>query len=150
MSVSASITWTIQKKGDKISWMEIIQLLLENGWSLNDHGEMAYLPLHDNGMYNWQRESINEAKLVKTLIEKENAKELLGVCITWKDTNIGGSLLTLSDEEVLFSININRKTIQICESDLMTDVNWYLVKINSILSQKEDITVTSTKFIEFV
>jgi len=148
MSVSASISWTIHKKNDALTQPEIIKLLLKSGWSINDHDEMSYLPLHDNEMYNWQREPINEDKLFKILTEKAKLKEPLGVCITWKDTNIGGSLLILSDTELSLGININRKTIALCNDTVITDVNWYLSKINPILSYGNGIIITSTNFNE--
>jgi len=150
MSVSAALKLSIYKKSTQISWVEIIQYLLSNGWSLNDHNMMTYLPLHDNDMYDWKREQINEKCLMKILTDKENAKEPLGVCVIWKGSNTGGSFQTLSDEEMLFSISINRKTIQLCEGKTMTDVNWYLLRINSILSQMKDIQIVSTEFFEYV
>ena len=148
MSISAAITLTIVKKSKKMTWVDIIQLLLDNGWSINDHGMMSYLPLHDNDMFDWQREPINNEKLITILTEKETLREQLGVCITWKDTNIGGSLLAFSDDQVLFSIDINRQTMQVDKKDIVTDVNWYLSKINPILLQNPDIYITSTNFFE--
>ena len=150
MSASAFIIWTIHKKNKELSWKTVMQLLLTNGWNINDHGKMTYLPLHDNDMYSWQREPIDEDKLIGILTEKEAAKESLGICITWKDSNIGGSLVTLNENEVMLSININRKTIKLYEGEIITDVNWYLARINFILSQREDIDVISIKFVETV
>jgi len=109
---------------------------------------MSFLPLNDNDMFDWQREPIDEEKLIKLLSNKEKLKEPLGVCITWKDTNIGGSLLTINDNQLLFSITINRKTIPLCGGGYITDINWYLLNINSILSQKKDIIVEATTFDE--
>ena len=148
MSVSASIKWVIRKENKQILWVEVIQYLLANGWSLNDNNKMTFLPLHDNDMFDWQRESINEEYLIKILTDKENAKELLGVCITWKDSNIGGALLTVGNDELLFSLSINRKTIQSCGGNPTTDVNWYLLRFNPIFSQMRDIVITSTGFDE--
>ena len=150
MSVSAFITWTIQREDDEISWVEIIRFLLKNGWNLNDNGGMTYLPLHDNGMYDWQSEKINEEKLFRILTKKERLKEELGVCITWQDSQIGGSLLIFNDCKLLLSITINRQTAQICEGMVITDVNWYLTRMSSILSKKEGIVILATEFVEHI
>ena len=150
MSTSAYITWTIHKKSQQITWVEIIQFVLSKGWNLNVYGQMSYLPLDDNDMYNWQHEQINEEKLFKILSDKDGLKEPLGVSITWKDSNIGGELLTLSDIEIMFSIAINRKTIPLTEEEVITDVNWYLLNFNSIFSQIKDIVIISTNFSESI
>ena len=150
MSSSASIKWTIRRKSTNVTWVSIILVLLENGWSPSDHGEMSYLPLNDNGRFDWLREPLNEEKLVSVLTRKETEKESLGVCITWKGTNIGGSLLTVSDDELLLSININRKTIQLTDNETITDINWYLKRTNCILVQNEDITIITTVFTEII
>jgi len=150
MSVSASIKWGIHKKNAEISWVKIIECLLANGWSLNDNNMMTFLPLHDNDMFAWQREQINEEYLIKLLTDKEDAKESLGVCVTWEDSNIGGSLLTVGNNGMLLSLTINRKTIRLCEGQNVTDVNWYLLRVSSILSQMKDIVITSVDFTELV
>jgi len=150
MSTSASITWTIHKYNAQTKWVDIIKLLLSNGWSLNDQNQMTFLPLNDNDMFAWQREPINEEKLFKLLSNKEKLKEPLGVCITWKDTNIGGSLLTINGNQLLFSITINRRIIPLCGGGCITDINWYLLRINSILLQKKDVIVEATTFDEML
>ena len=150
MSVSASITWTLHKDRAEITWVKIINFMLASGWSINDHGQMTYLPLNDNDMYDWQREPINEKRLFEILSNKESLKEPLGVCITWQNSNIGGALLTLNENELLFSITINRKTIPLCDGKVITDVNWYLLNLNSILSKIQGISIVSTNFDEIL
>jgi len=150
VSVSASISCTIHKHNAKTTWVEIIKFLLLKGWSINDHGKMSFLPVSDGGNYDWKREPIDEKKLLTLLNKKERLGEPLGICITWEDSNIGGSLQTLNETEFLFCITINRKTISFNDGGSITDVNWYLLKLNAILSQMKDIHIISTEFNEML
>jgi len=148
MSVSAHITWAIHKKNPKMTWVEIIQFILSKGWSINVDERMSFLPLNDNDMYDWQYEEVNEERLFKILSDKDGLNESLGVCITWNDSGIGGELITLSEREIMFSISINRQTISLSEGGIITDVNWYLLKFNSIFSQIKDLVIIATNFSE--
>ena len=122
--------------------------MLAHGWTINDHGKMGFLPIHDNDMYNWQWEAINIDTLMEILREKEKFKEPLGVLITWKDSNIGGSLITYSMDEICLFITINRQVIQLREGLSMTDANWYLERIKPIFISGNGITISSIKFSE--
>ncbi|MDR2572090.1 MAG: hypothetical protein LBD23_17570 [Oscillospiraceae bacterium] len=150
MSVSATLTFTIHKYDVNVTWVDIIKFLLENGWTVNDCGKMTYLPLSDNNTFNWQHEEINEKKLFKILEEKEKSKESLGVSITWLDTNIGGNILTHNENEFSLIITINRQKIKLYERKTITDVNWYLLKLNSIMAKRKDVIITSIKFYELM
>ncbi|PIH57646.1 hypothetical protein CS562_20890 [Paenibacillus sp. LK1] len=63
------------------------------GWSYNDHGHATFLPIGDDDDYGWQHVSISKEELLKILSTKEKQRELIGIGMTWKDTNIGGTFL---------------------------------------------------------
>ena len=146
MSTMASIQWTFFPCPDNM--VAVIQLMLAHDWTINDCGLMGFLPIHDYGMYNWQREEINIDKLMEVLKEKERLNEQLGVSITWKDTNIGGELLTYSADEMGLVITINRQVIPLSEGVTTTDANWYIEKIKPIFTSESGITISSIRFSE--
>ena len=138
MSISASIDVkfvTSEDKGNSIGG--IVIGLLNNGWTLNDNGKISYLPVGDDGDYNWVSESINIDELINILDEKERRNESIGVSLTWGDTNIGGTLLIWDKESLSFNLSINRKIINQDSSMGITDVNWYLEKlISGLINEK--------------
>lgn len=127
MSTSASIN--IRLNCEYVSPTKIINIFLDNGWTFNDNGFMSYLPIGDNDDFNWQSKNIDKDYLLKILAEKEQKKELIGVVITWKDTEIGGQLLIWDKGDISISLTLNRKLIDTEKSDRITDVNWYLKRI---------------------
>jgi hypothetical protein len=146
MSVQASIQWTIHPYPD--SMVTVIQLMLAHGWTINDYGKMGFLPVHDDDMFDWQREEINADKLMEIINEKNRLNERLGVSITWKESNIGGQLLTYGADEIGLVITINRQIVPLRDGVTMTDVNWYLERIKPIFILKNGVTISSIKFSE--
>lgn len=58
MSASASIDIRLGNRKDvPMSKVQLIKLLLGFGWTLNDCGEVSYLPVGDEERFDWQRES---------------------------------------------------------------------------------------------
>ncbi len=146
MSVSASIDVkfvTSEDKGSSI--VDIVKGLIKNGWTLNDNGKVSYLPVGDDGDYNWVSENINIDELINILDEKERQNESIGVSLTWGDTNIGGTLLLWDKKSLSFNLSINRKIINQDSSMGITDVNWYLEKLISGLIN-ERLKVASFSF----
>lgn len=131
MSVSASIDIRLGNRKDvPISKTQLIKQLLDFGWTLNDCGEVSYLPIGDEDRFDWQRENISTESLMVTLGEKEKRGELIGVAMTWKDTGIGGAFLLMENGEVSVCLTNNRKSLE-----GITDVNWYLAKLLPAFSQ---------------
>lgn len=86
MSVSISIEISLSKQ---ISRMTILRKLEDFGWSYNDQGKVTYLPIGDDNDFNWRSKSIPLEELLKILVIKDNKRELIGVAMTWKDTDVG-------------------------------------------------------------
>lgn len=137
MSLSASINIQIVSSQNKvISSIEIIKNLMANGWTLNDNGKTSYLPIGDDDDYNWILENIDSEKLLDIFSEKEKRNEIIGVSLTWKDTNIGGMLLIFAEGELSLNLTINKKYISNNFDLKIIDVNWYLEKLIPGLNRK--------------
>lgn len=121
MSISAVLYVYFEKALDIVS---LIDDLLQSGWSYDDHGKISYLPIHDEGSFNWQVESLENWDKVKPIIvSKIELEELVGLALTWNDSSIGGEILASPRENyVSFSLSINRKVL---DDGRSTDFSWY-------------------------
>jgi hypothetical protein len=137
MSVQASIDIEFSNLPQNYNGpIKFIKLLLNNGWTLNDNGGISYLPEGDNDDFDWILWSkISQETLMTILEEKEKKKELIGVVLTWQNTNIGGSVLFYTSNEISFILNRNRKILYGLNDFKMTDSNWYLLRLIPIFYQ---------------
>jgi len=150
LSLSASFDFTlVSNQVEVISAVDIIQRMLKFGWTLNDGGVVSYLPLGDQDDYDWQRVRITIDELLPMLREKEQKNEVIGVGMTWKDTDIGGEFLFRGSGEISISLSINRKTLRDTMGGVVMDLSWYLTKLLPILSQG-DLIVESFSYQEHV
>ena len=142
MSHAAGIN--ISMSSNTKSTIELIDILLNNGWSVKDQGHISYLPLGDEDAFNWQHVAISSwPKIVETLKQKEKNRELIGLVMTWKDVNIGGEFLFFPDgRQFAISWSVNRKTLKHCAD--FTDHSWYLSRILTPLL-KELIVIESVQ-----
>lgn len=111
------------------SALQVIQILLDFGWSCNENGEIWYLPLRDEGMFNWTKQPISEwNKVTNELQEKDNRGEVIGIDLLWDGSSIGGQF-HFNFEPNLLSINwnINRKPLK--SNPEKTDLEWYEPKV---------------------
>lgn len=145
MATSASIDIKLSKpNGSMITPSELIRKLLEFGWTLNDNGKMSYLPVGDEGEYDWKEADICLSSIIEIIEKKEKLGETIGIVITWGDTGIGGSLLIWSSQEISLNLSINRKVFGDINSTKITDVNWYSTKLLPALYQNDILVETFT------
>lgn len=129
MSVSAYLELkVVHSQGCEMNPVALVEQLMDYGWEPSINYEMSYLPLGDDGDFDWETEKFNLESLMATLREKELQGELIGVVLTWKDSGIGGQFLVYEDGTLSISMSINRKFIDEVEEKI-TDLNWYLVRI---------------------
>ncbi len=136
MSVSASIDIKLSEiKRTQISATEIIEVLVSSGWNLF-HGEyLSYLPLGDKDDFDWQdKKDMSWNALTKIIEAKEQAKEIVGIMMTWENTKIGGDFLfwppkTSYCNTFSLSTNNNRQVISLTNDYNITDFQWYLPKL---------------------
>ena len=132
MSVSSSIEISLSKP---LSRLTILQKLEEFGWSYNDQGKVSYLPIGDEDDFDWQHKDIPVEELLKILAIKDSQSELIGVAMTWKDTNIGGTFLIKENNTILMSPDINRKVLDVESYNKVTDINWYTTKLIPVFGE---------------
>ena len=110
-----------------ISAQSVFQILFENGWSPIKNEEITYLPIGDNGMYDWTSKHIQIEDFMKLIGLKEDKKEIIGVNLFWQETDIGISFVTTKPNYIMIGFNINRRYLD--ESVYLTDFNWYAERI---------------------
>ena len=149
MSVQASILIEfLNSSQNYIKTTDLINLILKSGWTLNDHGGISYLPIGDNGDFDWFIQAhITQNELMQILKEKEKKKELIGIVLTWQNTNIGGSFLFYPSNEISVSLNIDRKILYGINNFKMTNSNWYLLRLIPIFYEN-NIVIKSFTFDE--
>lgn len=126
MSVSTSIEINLSKPTSGIA---ILKKLKQFGWTYNDQGKVTYLPVGDEDDFNWRHEYLPLVELDKILALKDEHRELIGVALTWKESNIGGHFLVNQAGKILISPDINRKVLDINSNNKITDMNWYITKL---------------------
>jgi hypothetical protein len=127
MGTSSSILIKVDSR--EKNFTSLIKHFISFGWTFNDNNQITYLPEGDIDDFDWQIMSLEESeKLYSILNAKEMAGELLGVVLTWKDSQIGGNFLldTLAGD-VNVGLSINRKGLAGREE--YTDFSWYLEKL---------------------
>lgn len=140
MSVSASIDLRViqSNTGNPVAPVHALEILMDHGWSLQHDGYVYYLPLGHDDPFDCITEMMSIKSLLEILRIKEAQSELIVVSLTWKNTNIGGSLFLYDANKALhenihtpigFSLDKNKKKLIRNDSLEMTDVNWYLEKI---------------------
>ncbi len=126
MSTSASINVRFHNKFNPI---ELIHSLIEGGWTFNDYGHVSFLPVGDNGDYDWQWLSLQKQTEVWSILDQKiKNDEVIGIVLTTGKGLIGYELLIWEDRSSLCcNLSVNRKSLG--EGSRLTDFNWYLNKI---------------------
>jgi hypothetical protein len=142
MSHTAGINIILSSSTKSI--LELIEVFLNNGWSVKDHGHISYLPLGDEDAFNWQHIALAAwPKTVEILKKKEKNRELIGLVMTWKEANTGGEFLFFPDgQRLAVSWSVNRKALKHCAD--FTDHSWYLIRTLAPLL-KEGIVIESVQ-----
>ena len=125
--------------------LAVIQHLLNNGWTFNDSNSIWFLPLNDNNRFDWQKEPLHTWQEVVKIIEKKtNVNEIIGLVLTWQETQIGGDFLFFPDYKSL-SINLNVNRQRLSSDLIVTDHNFYLQKLVPLL-QSAGLTLEAIEF----
>lgn len=151
LSVSSSIDVQLSyHKEIKISKVRLINELVNFGWTFNDNGQVSYLPIGDKDEFAWQRDNISIESLMRILQKKQELDEIIGIAMTWKNTNIGGAFLFINNGKINISLSINRKLLNDgIINTKSTDVTWYLQRLLPVFNQG-DLMVESFSYYEHV
>ncbi len=137
MSLDTSINMKLARKGDKkIDVITLLKDLISGGWNIINNNSISYLPIGDDGDYDWQENDMILDDFFNIVRTKEENSEVIGVMLRWKESEIGGSFLIYSNLEITFSICINRKKIKLGNNEEMTDINWYIERLIILLKSK--------------
>ncbi len=129
--------------------VNIIQLLNKLGWKYIDKNKnVEYLPLGDNGDYDWQKKVLSEFEIQELINSKQDKLEKVGINLYYQNSNEGVTLLANDTSEILFDLDINRRTLE-SNRESITDVGWYIEHIIQALIQ-ENCPVDYFKFEEYV
>ncbi|MCS4300231.1 MULTISPECIES: hypothetical protein [Acinetobacter] len=143
MTTSADLT--LKVSDENYSSIQVLKCLYQAGWSFNDHGLKGYLPVGDNGSFNWCFEEISDEDLFLILERKHKINELIGVAMTWESSNIGGEFLFNTENSITINLSTNRQLFL----ENITDVNWYLERIIPFISEMK-LKITNISFEEHV
>ena len=147
MSIEASINLRIieSASGVVVSQIKTLAVLVDHNWDLvNQHGYVYYLPIGDDEMLDWTSSKIGASSLIKILEEKELRGEVIGVAVTWQNSDIGGTVFVYNNKEMTekrihtslsLCLDGNRKILLDNGNLKITDVNWYLTKLLPIFNQ---------------
>ena len=128
--------------------VDIINLFTQLGWTYYDGKKIVeYLPLGDNDDFDWQRNHFSEEELQEIITKKQNHREMVGLILYCKDSDEGITILAKNTNEIVISLNINRRTIE-KRRDSFTDVDWYIKNIVQKLA-KRGCLVDYVKFEEY-
>lgn len=144
MSVSSSITLSLAMRN--INSFDVVRLLLRTGWSPSFQGHVSFLPLGDDGNFDWK--CVPESNLPDALQEieaKSGLGEMLGILLVSDNSDCGGEFLIYSDCKVVFSLTVNRRLLS--ESEHVTDIGWYITKIFRTFKNGE-MQITSMHWID--
>ena len=137
VSLDTSINIKLARKGEeKIDSITLIKDLINGGWNIINNNSISYLPIGDDGDYDWQENEMTLYDFLKIVKTKEENSEVIGTVIRWEDSEIGGSLLIYPNLEMTFSICINRKKVKLDNSEEITDINWYNERLIILLKSK--------------
>jgi hypothetical protein len=115
---------------DPVQALEIIAILMANGWTLNDHGKVSHLPLGDKDNYDWQiQKDLSYSELSEIIRDKESKDEPIGIIMAWQDTSIGGTVIIKKEGSISINLDINRKELILKNHFKITDFQWYLEKL---------------------
>ncbi len=117
MGRSASIEFKIQEFPSKS--LDILHVLLDMGWSYDDHGHINYLPIGDHDSSDWQWAGLDEWAMVCTIIgEKEKYGETIGLSILWRDEAVSGGLFLFKPTEGIIMVVVCIRCRQKCLAPL--------------------------------
>lgn len=147
MSLYAGIL--IDFGGEMVDVEKAISVLIQAGWrpSTSDDEYIGFLPLSDDGDFNWEwMEPQRWDEVIDIIRKKTQRNEVVGIILIYEDTS-ANFLFNSNYQSVNIIINtINRRIISTCEN--FTDYSWYITRIVCPLSTNIA-SIQSVKYEDF-
>ncbi len=146
MSISSWIEISLHSKHQRYDTViAIISSFKRAGWQYRDITcQIQYLPLDDDGMFDWQSENLEDTTFFEIIRKKCTKDEIIGIVVFCLSDNVGMNILFFQNGTISLSLSINRKKTK----GQHTDVNWYINEITHVFSFIPDIKIESIRFEE--
>jgi hypothetical protein len=131
MSRSGTIIFNV-KKSKPITIDLFIDSFTKNGWTMNVDGNIRYLPVGDNDLYDWKYSSVSNVKdVIHLLKEKQGLNEQIGFFLLLESEDVALEILVDSEiSNIICTAHGDRKLISNAN---ITDFTWYIERIVPIL-----------------
>lgn len=139
---------TIQGVPQSINQIDILQVIKYSNWSFfNNERWCAYLPIHDDGNFDWQEAKFSEEELFKIFQIKSQFKEIIGTRIWWDNSEYWVDILLSSNLTLSLIIERGVRPINFYG---ITDFDWFLSRIIPLFKNTKHIGIQSIKFDEHI
>ena len=139
MSAEYNLKIKIIKKGkDKLYAEDIIEALVNEGWSLFSEGNtIIYTDVLDGDDFNFVSKNIKKEDYYEIVSKKQKYGEPIACAMFYTEDRYiyRIDVIITSDFEVIISPDDLTKKMMNCENELL-DMNWYICKIIPKLSNK--------------
>ena len=139
MSAEYNLKIKIIKKGkDKIYAEDIIEALVNEGWSLFSEGNtIIYTDVLDGDDFNFVSKNIKKEDYYEIVSKKQKYGEPIACAMFYTEDRYiyRIDVIITSDFEVIISPDDLTKKMMNCENELL-DMNWYICRIIQKLSNK--------------
>lgn len=139
MSVEYNLKIKIIKRGkNKIYAQDIIEALVNEGWSLFSEGDtIIYTDVSDGDNFNFVSQKIKKEDYYEIVSKKQKYGEPIACAMFYTEDRYVYRIdvIITSDFEVIISPDDLTKKMMNCENELL-DMSWYICKIIPKLSNK--------------
>lgn len=134
MAKEAFIEMNCSRFSDKL--IDMIDIFQKIGWTYyNPRHKIEYLPLGDDGDYDWQEDSMSGREIKRLLNKKQKNNEMIGISLYCSYSSEGFDLIAKNTEEIRLSLDINRRLLESSDHEDSTDIGWYVENIIHKLRQ---------------
>ena len=127
MGLEASFELGLYRKNNStqmVKQIHILEILRRNGWEFGTSGVKAFLPINDDGMFNWKYEKITDDELFEIFKIQSDLKEYIGADITWNNGKFRTLIGLTCNLSLYFVMGRSDRPINTYG---ITDFDWFLM-----------------------
>ncbi len=137
MSIQTSLDLKLVNKNyDKLELLEVLIILEMKNWSMQKNGETLFLPIDDDGDYNWTKDRLTLVELENIISNKVDNKETIGIALYHEVDSVGVEVLYFSEGYLSFLLSTNVKYLFTSRDGRIVDANWYIKELVAPLLEK--------------